>query len=47
MKTAQIIYIDTGLSNFAATYIYQEADRNYEPDDEKSYIKPVAGIDKE
>ena len=28
------------LADFAATYIYEKAGIKYEPDDEKSYIKP-------
>ena len=32
---------------FAASYIYEKADVNYEPDDEKDYIKPVAEINME
>ena len=35
---------DMCLADFAATYIYEKADINYEPDDEKSYIKTVAEI---
>ena len=35
------------LADFAATKIYEKADVAYEPDDEKSYLKPVAEIYKE
>ena len=35
------------LADLAATYICEKADMNYEPGDEKSYIKPVAEILKE
>lgn len=38
---------DMCLADFATTYIYKKVDVDFEPDDEKSYIKPVLEINKE
>ena len=34
-------------ADFAASHVYEKTNMNYEPDDEKSFIKPVTDINKE